>query len=123
MLPFSSNCTLTPVTDVKLRAYDAAILPPLIQFLTTRERMVLQNSIATIRNLSSHPEVKAALMEAGAVCVSSPPPSRHAPTHPPLAGRTWFRFSTAQIMRFRSMLLPPCATSRQNKRSLPGASV
>jgi hypothetical protein len=29
--------------------------------------MVLQNSIATIRNLSFHPEVKAALMEAGAM--------------------------------------------------------
>ena len=44
-------------------------MPPLIQLLTTRERMVLQNSIATIRNLSFHPEVKAALMEAGAMCV------------------------------------------------------
>jgi hypothetical protein len=60
----------TLYTDVKLRAYEAGILPPLIQLLTTRERMVLQNSIATIRNLSFHPEVKAALMEAGAMCVS-----------------------------------------------------
>lgn len=66
---FSSPCALTPVTDVKLRAYEAGILPPLIQLLTTRERMVLQNSIATIRNLSFHPEVKAALMEAGAMFV------------------------------------------------------
>ena len=58
------NCSFA---DVKLRAYEAGILPPLIQLLTTRERMVLQNSIATIRNLSFHPEVKAALMEAGAM--------------------------------------------------------
>ncbi len=61
------------LTDVKLRTYEAGILPPLIQLLTTRERMVLQNSIATIRNLSFHPEVKAALMEAGAMY--DPPPT------------------------------------------------
>ena len=58
MVYFSSPCALTPVTDVKLRAYEAGILPPLIQLLTTRERMMLQNSIATIRNLSFHPEVR-----------------------------------------------------------------
>jgi hypothetical protein len=74
---FSSPCALTHVTDVKLRAYEAGILPPLIQLLTTRERMVLQNSIATIRNLSFHPEVKAALMEAGAMFV--PRLCRHVP--------------------------------------------
>jgi hypothetical protein len=61
-------CAESTRADVKLRAYEAGILPPLIQLLTTRERMVLQNSIATIRNLSFHPEVKAALMEAGAMC-------------------------------------------------------
>ena len=70
-------CSLPSFTDVKLRAYEAGILPPLIQLLTTRERMVLQNSIATIRNLSFHPEVKAALMEAGAMFVCPPPHPRH----------------------------------------------
>jgi hypothetical protein len=71
--PFHLALGLLPsflLSDVKLRAYEAGILPPLIQLLTTRERMVLQNSIATIRNLSFHPEVKAALMEAGAMFVA-----------------------------------------------------
>jgi hypothetical protein len=59
---------------MKRQAYQAGILPPLIQLLTTRERLMLQNSIAMMRNLSLLPELRVALMEAGAMFVCSPVP-------------------------------------------------
>ena len=62
------------LTDMKRQAYQAGILPPLIQLLTTSERMVLQNSITTMRKLSLLPELKVALMAAGAMFVCSPVP-------------------------------------------------
>ena len=51
------------LTDMKRQAYQAGILPPLIQLLTTRERVVLQNSIAMIRNMSLLPDHRSATFQ------------------------------------------------------------
>ena len=48
---------------MKRQAYQAGILPPLIQLLTTRERVVLQNSIAMIRNMSLLPDHRSATFQ------------------------------------------------------------
>ena len=37
------------------------------QLLRSRERVVLQNALATVQNLSFHPEVKVRLVEDGAI--------------------------------------------------------
>jgi hypothetical protein len=50
-----------------MRAFEAGCLQPMVQLLRSRERVILQNSVATIRNLSFHPEVKVRLVEDGAV--------------------------------------------------------
>jgi len=50
-----------------MRAFEAGCLPPVVQLLRSREKVVLQNAVATIRNLSFHPEVKVRLVEDGAV--------------------------------------------------------
>ena len=53
--------------EIKMRAFEAGCLKPAVQLLRSRERVVLQNSVATIRNLSFHPEVKVRLVEDGAI--------------------------------------------------------
>ena len=53
--------------EIKMRAFEAGCLKPAVQLLRSRERVVLQNAVATIRNLSFHPEVKVRLVEDGAI--------------------------------------------------------
>ena len=53
--------------EIKMRAFEAGCLKPAVALLRSRERVVLQNTVATIRNLSFHPEVKVRLVEDGAI--------------------------------------------------------
>ena len=53
--------------EIKMRAFEAGCLKPAVALLRSRERVVLQNAVATIRNLSFHPEVKVRLVEDGAI--------------------------------------------------------
>ncbi len=57
--------------EIKMRAFEAGCLKPALALLRSRERVVLQNTVATIRNLSFHPEVKVRLVEDGALKLTS----------------------------------------------------